>query len=147
MSGSENIQVGVLSVSEAWNTLRSSSDSELVDVRTQAEWTFVGVADLSSVGREPILVEWQTFPDNQINPNFVDWLVKELMGREATPETHLFFLCRSGVRSLAAAKAMATVGYGNCKSVAGGFEGPLDEDRHRGTVSGWKAAGLPWRQG
>jgi rhodanese-related sulfurtransferase len=59
----------------------------------------------------------------------------------------LFFICRSGSRSLAAAKAMATAGYRACHNVAGGFEGPLDDERPRGSVGGWKAAGLPWLQG
>jgi len=59
----------------------------------------------------------------------------------------LFFICRSGSRSLAAAKAMAAAGYRACHNVAGGFEGPLDDERHRGYAEGWKAAGLPWLQG
>jgi hypothetical protein len=46
-----------------------------------------------------------------------------------------------------AAKAMAEAGYQACHNVAGGFEGPLDDDRHRGSVGGWKTAGLPWLQG
>jgi adenylosuccinate synthase len=32
-------------------------------------------------------------------------------------------------------------------NVADGFEGPVDAEGHRGTVAGWKAEGLPWRQG
>ena len=48
---------------------------------------------------------------------------------------------------MAAAKAMAVARYRACHNVAGGFEGPLDEDRHRGSIGGWKAAGLPWLQG
>ena len=62
-------------------------------------------------------------------------------------EDDLFFICRSGSRSLAAAKAMAAAGYRNCHNVGGGFEGPLDDERHRGALEGWKAAGLPWQQG
>jgi len=59
----------------------------------------------------------------------------------------LYFICRSGSRSMAAAKAMAKAGYRCCHNVASGFEGPLDDLRHRGTVGGWKATGLPWLQG
>jgi hypothetical protein len=42
---------------------------------------------------------------------------------------------------------MAEAGYRACHNVAGGFEGPLDDDRHRGSAGGWKATGLPWIQG
>ena len=64
---------------------------------------------------------------------------------------HLFFICRSGSRSLAAARLVAarTLGEGRpveCVNVAEGFEGDLDGEGHRGTVNGWKVAGLPWRQ-
>jgi rhodanese-related sulfurtransferase len=55
-------------------------------------------------------------------------------------------LCRSGVRSIAAAEAMTAAGYKNCYNILGGFEGPPDQQRHRGTTGGWKAAGLPWEQ-
>jgi rhodanese-related sulfurtransferase len=61
------------------------------------------------------------------------------------PERPVLFLCRSGVRSAAAAEAAARAGYAHAYNVTEGFEGPLDADGHRG-VSGWKAAGLPWRQ-
>ena len=71
----------------------------------------------------------------------------ELKALGVQPEDDLFFICRSGSRSMAAAKAMAATGYRSCHNVACGFEGPLDDERHRGTVAGWKAAGLPWQQG
>ena len=58
----------------------------------------------------------------------------------------LYFLCRSGIRSKAAAIAMAEAGFTACFNVAGGFEGPPDDRGHRGGSSGWKAEGLPWRQ-
>ena len=65
----------------------------------------------------------------------------------AKKDAELFFICRSGVRSRMAAEAMANAGYGRCRNVADGFEGPLDANRHRGQVAGWKSAGLPWVQG
>ncbi|HEU4379951.1 MAG TPA: rhodanese-like domain-containing protein, partial [Hyphomicrobiaceae bacterium] len=61
--------------------------------------------------------------------------------------TEIFFICRSGARSLKAAEAMVAAGYSRCRNVADGFEGPLDPHRHRGQLSGWKAKGLPWTQG
>lgn len=94
-----------------------------------------------------LLVEWQGFPDNRPNGDFVALLQSELDGVGADRTWNLYFLCRSGVRSLSAAKAMAAEGYGRCFNVANGFEGPLDADRRRGRTAGWKAAGLPWVQG
>ena len=133
-------------VEKAWKSLTATPRSQLVDVRTRAEWTYVGIPDLGSIGKRPLLVEWQTFPDQSVDPRFVERLVGELKALGIQADDELFFICRSGSRSLAAAKAMAEAGYRACHNVAGGFEGPLDEGRHRGAVEGWKAAGLPWQQ-
>jgi rhodanese-related sulfurtransferase len=59
----------------------------------------------------------------------------------------VLFLCRSGARSRAAAVALTGLGFAKAFNVAGGFEGDPDGERHRGNINGWKAAGLPWRQG
>ncbi len=132
---------------ETWATLQKQSSAVLVDVRTQAEWTYVGVPDLSSLSRMPLLVEWQSFPTNAVDPQFSDRLAKAVVDGGGGLETEMFFLCRSGVRSLAAARAMAAAGYTRCRNVTGGFEGGLNAERHRGQVAGWKAANLPWMQG
>jgi rhodanese-related sulfurtransferase len=55
-------------------------------------------------------------------------------------------LCRSGVRSVDAAKALEANGYQHLINILDGFEGPLDENKHRGTVGGWRFLGLPWQQ-
>jgi rhodanese-related sulfurtransferase len=133
-------------VEATWQGLVSRPKSQLIDVRTRAEWTYVGLPDLGSIGKRPVLVEWQTFPDQAVDPRFIERLAGELKALGVEKDDELFFICRSGGRSLAAAKAMAELGYRACHNVAGGFEGPLDNDRHRGSVSGWKAAGLPWLQ-
>jgi rhodanese-related sulfurtransferase len=133
-------------VETAWKTLASTPRAQLVDVRTRAEWTYVGIPDLASVGKRPVLVEWQTFPDQAVDPRFAERLAGELKALSVGPDDDLYFICRSGSRSLAAAKAMAAAGYRACHNVGGGFEGPLDDERHRGSVGGWKAAGLPWQQ-
>jgi rhodanese-related sulfurtransferase len=138
--------VGDVDVEETWQGLASRAQSQLIDVRTRAEWTYVGIPDLGPVGKRAVLVEWQTFPDQAVDPRFVERLAGELKALGVQLDDDLFFICRSGGRSLAAAKAMAEVGYRACHNVAGGFEGPLDDGRHRGSVSGWKAAGLPWLQ-
>jgi rhodanese-related sulfurtransferase len=139
--------VDAVDVETTWQSLVSRPGAQLIDVRTRAEWTYVGIPDLGAIGKRAILVEWQTFPDQTVDPRFVERLAGELKVLGAQLNDDLFFICRSGGRSLAAAKAMAEAGYRACHNVAGGFEGPLDDERHRGAVGGWKAAGLPWRQG
>jgi rhodanese-related sulfurtransferase len=134
-------------VESAWQALKSSAGSQLIDVRTRAEWAYVGTPDLKPLNKRTVLVEWQSFPDQTVDPRFVERLAGELKMLGVKPDDDLFFICRSGGRSLAAAKAMAAMGYHACHNVAGGFEGPLDDESHRGTVGGWKAAGLPWLQG
>jgi rhodanese-related sulfurtransferase len=139
--------VDAVDVEATWNGLTSSPRSQLVDVRTRAEWTYVGIPDLGPLDKRAVLVEWQTFPDQAVDPRFAERLTGELKALGVQLDDDLFFTCRSGSRSLAAAKAMAAVGYRACHNVAGGFEGPLDDERHRGSAGGWKAAGLPWQQG
>jgi rhodanese-related sulfurtransferase len=131
---------------QAWELLRSNPKAQLVDVRTRAEWTFVGVPDLSSLGRDLQKVEWQMFPDMSPNADFVQNVAERLRGSGADAETPVLFLCRSGVRSRAAAIAMTAAGFNVALNVAGGFEGDVDSTGHRGSVNGWKAARLPWRQ-
>jgi rhodanese-related sulfurtransferase len=123
-------------VNEAWVRLKADRAACLIDVRTRSEWAFVGSPDLSKIGKDVLAVEWLTFPDNQVDAKFADRLHTILQSLGVGRDDELFFICRSGGRSRAAAEAMAAVG----------FEGPLDRTRHRGTVAGWKAAGLPWVQ-
>jgi rhodanese-related sulfurtransferase len=141
------VHIDSLSVEETWASLQRDRDSVLIDVRTSAEWTYVGLPDLSSVGKRPVLVEWQTFPGNRRDPAFVDRLSTALAAIGASKDSELLFICRSGGRSLEAARAMAAAGYSRCRNVADGFEGPLDPNRHRGSLGGWRAKGLPWVQG
>lgn len=126
----------------AWKILSEHKDAVLIDVRTRAEWNYVGLPDLDTLAKKAALIEWQTFPSMQPNPEFV----AALSGAFADKETPLLFLCRSGARSAAAAKAMTAAGYSTCLNVADGFEGPLDAQAKRGASGGWKATGLPWRQ-
>ena len=133
---------GDLSVQDAWALLKSDPKARLVDVRTSAEWNFVGIPDLSELGREVALVEWQVFPAMQVNPGFV----AQAEGNAADKSAPVLFLCRSGARSRAAAIAMTRAGYAKAYNIAGGFEGDFDGERHRGRKNGWKASGLPWKQ-
>ena len=134
---------GDLSADEAWTLLKGEPKAQLVDVRTQAEWNFVGLPDLSSVSRDVHLVEWQMFPTMQVNPAFV---AATEAAAGVSKDTPVLFLCRSGARSRSAAIALAQAGYTRAYNIAGGFEGDLDAERHRGGKNGWKAAGLPWKQ-
>lgn len=133
---------GDVAAETAYKILEENKDAILVDVRTRAEWNFVGVPDLASVAKKPALLEWQVFPTMQSNPEFVT----TLSGAVTDKATPLLFLCRSGARSAAAAKAMTAAGFSTCLNVTDGFEGPLDAHAKRGSAGGWKAAGLPWRQ-
>ncbi|MTH99753.1 rhodanese-like domain-containing protein [Roseibium sp. RKSG952] len=137
---------GDVSVTEAFEKLQEDQNSILVDVRTQAEWTFVGIPDLRAVGKEPVFAEWQSFPPASPVTDFAEKLSALLSEKGLDQSASIFFLCRSGARSQAAAIAMTQLGYSSCFNVAAGFEGGLDAQGHRGTQSGWKASGLPWIQ-
>ncbi|MGX1097448.1 rhodanese-like domain-containing protein [Amorphus sp. MBR-141] len=143
---SDQAYAGDISSADAWKVLSEDDTAVLVDVRTRAEWTFVGVADLRAAGKEPALVEWQQFPGMDVNPGFVDRVAEALRERNAGADSPVFFLCRSGARSRAAAIAMTASGLRAAYNISDGFEGPPDADHHRGGVAGWKAAGLPWVQ-
>jgi rhodanese-related sulfurtransferase len=131
---------------EAWRSLSEDKSAALVDVRTTAEWNYVGLPDLAPIGAKLHRVEWQSFPSGSVNPGFAESLRTELQKAGVGPEAPLYFICRSGARSAAAAAAMTAAGYTRCYNVAGGFEGGRDSNGHRGTVDGWKAANLPWVQ-
>lgn len=133
---------GDVTPAATWEALAEDETAVLVDVRTPAEWSYVGLPDLATLGKQPVLVPWVLFPSMQLNDSFA----ADLANAGVKPENAVYFLCRSGVRSRSAAIATTALGYPRCYNVADGFEGDPDTDRHRGTVSGWKVAGLPWAQ-
>ncbi|MFC0314703.1 rhodanese-like domain-containing protein [Gordonia phosphorivorans] len=132
---------GDVTPQEAWARLESNPRAVLVDCRTQAEWSFVGVPDLTVLGKQAVLIEWIGFPGGAPNTRFVEQL------REAgvADDAELLLLCRSGARSIGAAEAATAAGIGQAYNILDGFEGALDEEGHRGST-GWRASGLPWRQ-
>lgn len=134
---------GDVTPTEAFEVLSSDDDAVLVDVRTRPELVFVGVPDLSPIGKRLVTVEWQTFPVGTINNEFVDQL-KAAGVSESQP---VYFICRSGGRSMGAAALATAAGFDRAYNVTGGFEGAVDPLGHRGTTSGWKFSDLPWRQG
>jgi len=127
---------------DVWKALLADPDAQMVDVRTDAEWSFVGIADLSQAGKTPALIPWQVFPSMQVNGVFTE----QMKQAGLKPEHKIYFLCRSGVRSMAAAQAVIAAGFPHAYNITDGFEGPPDSEGHRGHVAGWKASELPWRQ-
>ena len=131
---------GDITPQESWKLLVENPESVLVDVRTAAEWSWVGVPDLSSLGRQVVFIEWNTAGGR--NQNFV----ADLIAAGVTPgERPVIFLCRSGNRSIPAAQAATAAGIAPAYNMLEGFEGQLDEHGHRG-AAGWRAEGLPWKQ-
>lgn len=126
---------GALTPKEATELLQLVPHARLVDVRTRAEWDWVG--------RVPnaIEIEWQTYPGSTPNPHFIQSL------RQALPtETLLLFLCRSGDRSASAAAAATEAGFPDCYNILEGFEGDKDGQGQRNRLNGWRFHGLPWHQ-
>ena len=138
-----NGYAGDVTTSQAWEMLKDSQNSLLVDVRTNAEWSFVGLPDLSSLNKQVQPISWVLFPAMSPNPQFL----QDLMAAHPDKDAPVLFLCRSGVRSIAAAIAATNAGYSKCYNILDGFEGHPDESRHRGTSSGWKFDNLAWVQG
>ena len=136
-----------LTPTEAWDLLVADERALLVDVRTDAEWRYVGVPDTASLpaphGSRTARIEWVRYPSGARNLSFLD----ELAALGLTPGAGrpVVFLCRSGGRSVAAATAAAAASLGPSYNVLEGFEGDVGPDGHRGHL-GWRAAGLPWRQ-
>jgi rhodanese-related sulfurtransferase len=126
---------GALLPQEAFELMQENPGAKLVDVRTQAEWDYVGRVPGS------LLIEWQTYPGSKSNPNFLNELQAQV-----DKDAIVMFLCRSGARSHNAAALAYQAGYANSYNVLEGFEGDKDANGHRNAVSGWRVAGLPWVQ-
>jgi rhodanese-related sulfurtransferase len=126
-----NVFVGVyagdVDPAEAWASLASNERAVLVDVRTRAEWAFVGLPALAALGKQPITLEWQVFPTMTINPDFVAVLDEALTTAGLARDVPVYFLCRSGQRSRFAAAAMTAAGWSRCHNVSEGFEGGLED--------------------
>jgi len=130
---------------EAWKLLSDNPRAVLVDVRTDAEWRFVGVPDLASLGRDVVYIEWNK-TDGARNERFLAELKDQVPpGDAGSEERPVVFLCRSGNRSIGAAEVATKAGIGPSYNVLDGFEGQLGPNGHRGDT-GWRAIGLPWKQ-
>lgn len=112
-----------------------NGEAVLVDVRTDAEREWVGFVPGA------VALAWKQWPGMAINPGFDDGL------RAAVPNgKKVVLLCRSGVRSVAAAKRATELGL-EAYNILEGFEGDPDANAQRGKKGGWRLQGLPWRQG
>ncbi len=137
---------GDLLALDAHALLEGDASAVLIDVRTKAEWAYVGTPDIRSLGKTPLFLEWQSYPSMAIDADFAAQLEAQLGSAGVERGASLVFLCRSGARSRQAAVAMTSAGWAPCFNVSDGFEGPLDGSRRRGGAGGWKAGGLPWTQ-
>ena len=124
----------------AFDALKDNPEAQLIDCRTQAEWSYVGLPDIASIDKKLICLEWVSL-EGQPNTQFAAQI-----GAHFDAQTPLYIICRSGARSAAACAALAQAGFSALFNVTGGFEGDMNPDGHRGTLNGWKASGLPWRQ-
>ena len=121
--------------------LQNNSQALFVDVRSKAEYKYVGFPENS------ILIPWIDDPDWEPNPEaFSDAVMQELDGRENLSDTEIILICRSGFRSNEALKCLENKGFTQVSHVASGFEGDLDENDHRGNLNGWRHDGMPWSQ-
>jgi rhodanese-related sulfurtransferase len=120
---------------EAFEFLQQHRDAVLVDCRSEMEFLFVGHPSGAHH------VAWNDGPDWDVNPHFVGQVKKV-----ASMNRPVVLICRSGQRSVAAGAELEKAGFAEVYNVLEGFEGPLDEEHHRGTVSGWRREGLPWEQ-
>ena len=140
--------VGEVDPKGAWEALASAKPTLMIDVRTTAEWSFVGAPDLSALNQPMAFIEWQSFPSMGVNQDFA---AEALGAADQTKAEEIYFICRSGARSMHAAMATSAAAAAagrqlTCFNVNEGFEGDPDANGHRGELNGWKATGLPWRQ-
>ena len=137
---------GDISAAEAWAAARRPiPGAQLVDVRTMAEWNFVGLPDLSAAGPPGALHRMAGVSRR--------WRAIPASSREAEPgrgqrdkDTPVLLLCRSGARSRAAAIALTQAGFRQAFNIAGGFEGDPDGERPSRHTQWMEGGGLPWRQ-
>jgi rhodanese-related sulfurtransferase len=130
---------GDLSPQEAWAKLEAGAI--LVDVRTEAEWAHIGIPDTKATENDPLFIQWN-LAGGIPNSRFIEQLTQQAPEAEGT---ELVFLCRSGVRSVAAANAATEAGF-VAFNVLEGFEGAPDQHGER-SVNGWKNRGLPTNLG
>ena len=134
---------GDLSPQNTWDEVKNNDNCFLVDCRSSAEWSLIGVPNLDSIGKKVVFVEWQIYPTMEKNSKFL----QEISESGIEKDSKIIFLCRSGARSRSAAEFLTSHGYKECYNCMEGFEGSHNEFGQRGKQNGWKFADLPWNQG
>jgi len=132
-------KVKTLGPKEAYKLLQEHPNAVLIDVRSHMEYLFVG----HPAGA--IHIPWIDEPDWKQNPHFLTQVRQTMLGG-AFGAAPVVLICRSGVRSLEAGKALIEAGVKDVYNVAEGFEGQMDEKHHRSSLGGWRYHGLPWEQ-
>jgi rhodanese-related sulfurtransferase len=132
MSNNELGYAGDVTPQQAYEWMKSS-EAVMVDVRSDAELAWVGFVP------DAVPVPWKQWPGMAMNPRFDADVIAAANGKK------IVLLCRSGVRSIAAAKRATELGL-EAYNILEGFEGDANADGHRGTQGGWRMRGLPWRQ-
>lgn len=121
---------------QANEILQQNPQAKLVDTRTTIEYSFVGHpidAIHVPLKRPPT---WKALPEFVAN-------VEKHIGSKSTP---IVLMCRSGARSMEAAKLLEAAGFTALYNMDEGFEGDKDNNNHRGTLGGWRFHQLPWEQ-
>ena len=134
-----------------YSELTKNDLSYLIDVRSKPEWNFVGFPHSKEMKNNVIFCEWGFYPSMEKNPYFEDEILSKLNLKRCK---NLYFICRSGSRSLHAAYSVQSLlnqkqnitNTINCINVKFGFEGDLSLDKRRGNLNGWKFSSLPWKQ-
>jgi rhodanese-related sulfurtransferase len=136
-------EIPEVSPKEAAEILKTDSQSVLLDVRCRVEFDYVGHPPGA------INIPWQEPPSWEVVPDFyarVQQRLGELRADIPPAALTVLALCRSGGRSRDAARELARHGFSKVINIAEGFEGGLDENRHRGNIGGWRYHQLPWEQ-
>ena len=141
MSANDTMQVrpaqgyaGDVSPQLAWAWVQAG-EAVLVDVRSDAERAWVGFVPGAQA------LAWKQWPGMAPNPEF-DAGIQAV----AAQGKKLVLLCRSGVRSIAAAQRATELGVAQAYNILEGFEGDPDAQAQRGRLGGWRFHGLPWQQ-
>ena len=132
MSNNELGYAGDVTPQQAYEWMKSG-EAVMVDVRSDAELAWVGFVP------DAVSVPWKQWPGMAMNPAFDDAVKAAASGKK------IVLLCRSGVRSIAAAKRATELGL-EAYNILEGFEGDANDAGHRGVTGGWRQRGLPWRQ-
>ena len=133
-----------ISATDAHALIQREPSTAFIDVRSDMEYLFIGHPSGA------VNIPWIDEPDFVINPNFEREVRKLILGGVIESSEHnsvpVVLICRSGNRSEEAGNLLIEHGFKHVYNVEHGFEGELDENHHRSTVSGWRYDGLPWEQ-